>query len=163
MRVRPRSIANLTGAVLAAAVGLAAFRNPTEELLIILLLLRFFILIYATLQTRVAGSADRAWWFGFAVFGWAYAGFVVAAFSDQGRSWSAAWFEPGNILGNLASITMAPTPSRPAWRLAAVARFWLTLGFGSLGGYLAHWLVRRSEFADRDADATELARTHRVQ
>jgi hypothetical protein len=141
MRIKPRSVAQLASVVFIAAAGVVAFRNPTEDSLLILLLLRFGVLLYATFQARFASDASQPWWFGFAVFGWAYIAFGAAAFIDHFAY--NVWFDPANPLGNLAALASGMSPGRQSARLASVARFWVTIVLGILGGSLASAIARR--------------------
>lgn len=70
---RPRvSIAGLMGAVAAAAVGLAALRFSTPGWSGSIYLLTRAILGLAILLALHRSGPSRAWWLGFALFGWGY-------------------------------------------------------------------------------------------
>lgn len=70
---RPRfTLAGLMGAVLVAAVGLAALRNSTESGAGGMLLLTCGTLTLAVVGTIACRGARRIWWLGFGLFGWGY-------------------------------------------------------------------------------------------
>jgi hypothetical protein len=71
------SIAGLMGAVLVAAIGLAALRDPSELWAGVIFLLTCGVLMLAVVGVVCRGEARRAWWLGFALFGW---GYLVLAF-----------------------------------------------------------------------------------
>ena len=66
------SIAGLMGAVLVAAVGLAALLSASPIWAGTMLLLTYVVLGLAILCAVLRGHARRAWWLGFCVFGWGY-------------------------------------------------------------------------------------------
>jgi hypothetical protein len=72
MRLPRFSIARLMGVVLLVALGLAALRDSSEIWAGVLLLLTSGILALAVVGAACRRGADRAWWLGFAVFGWGY-------------------------------------------------------------------------------------------
>ena len=74
MRTSRFSIAGLMGAVLVAAVGLAALRSASPIWAGAMLLLTYVVLGLAILCAVLRGRARRAWWLGFCVFGWGYLG-----------------------------------------------------------------------------------------
>ncbi len=76
MRTVRFSIAGLMGAVLVAAVGLAALRIASPIWAGAMLLLTYVVLGLAILCAVLRGRAERAWWLGFCVFGWGYLGCV---------------------------------------------------------------------------------------
>ena len=80
---RPRfSVAGLMKVVVWAALGAAALREGWEGRAFAVFVLVAAILIEATLRARFGFERDRAWWFGFAVFGWAHLGFGGTQFND---------------------------------------------------------------------------------
>ena len=71
--MRPRvTILGLMVAVLFVAVGLAALRDPSDFWLSVAFSSACAILLVATLLAVRRTGACRAWWVGFALFGWAY-------------------------------------------------------------------------------------------
>ncbi len=66
------TIAGLMGAVLAAAIGLAALRTASETWAGVMLLLTCGVLALAVVGVVCRGESERAWWLGFALFGWGY-------------------------------------------------------------------------------------------
>jgi hypothetical protein len=71
------SIAGLMGIVVVAAVGLAALRNASETWAGMILLLTCGVLALAVVGVVCRAGSERAWWLGFALFGW---GYLVLAF-----------------------------------------------------------------------------------
>jgi hypothetical protein len=65
------SIAGLMGAVLVAAVGLAALHDSSATWSGVIFLLTCAILSLGIVGL-VFGKAERVWWFGFSLFGWTY-------------------------------------------------------------------------------------------
>jgi hypothetical protein len=70
-------IAGLMGAVLVVAIGLAALRNASETWAGVTFLLTCGVLGLAVVGVVCRNGQDRAWWLGFALFGW---GYLVLAF-----------------------------------------------------------------------------------
>ncbi len=66
------SIAGLMGVVLVAAIGLAALRDATETWAGAMLLVTCGILALAVVGVVCRTESERAWWLGFALFGWGY-------------------------------------------------------------------------------------------
>ena len=77
MRAIRFPIAGLMGAVLVVALGLAALRNASETWASVMFLLTCGVLNLAVVGTLCREGAKRAWWLGFALFGW---GYLVLAF-----------------------------------------------------------------------------------
>jgi hypothetical protein len=76
MRTLRVSLFGLMGFVLAVAVALAAFRNANQGWAGV-----FYLLTWAVLSLSVVGAicrkgTKRAWWLGFALFGWGYLSLV---------------------------------------------------------------------------------------
>jgi hypothetical protein len=74
------SIAALMGCVLLAALGFAVLRYPTEWSASIIFCLTCGILCLAVVGACFKQGRERAWWVGFAVFGWGYLTFTFAFF-----------------------------------------------------------------------------------
>jgi hypothetical protein len=66
-------IAALMAAVLFCAIAVAAIRNASDTWAGVLLLLTLGTLAAAPLGVAYRRDARRAWWLGFALFGWGYA------------------------------------------------------------------------------------------
>jgi hypothetical protein len=72
MRLPRFTIAGLMGLVVVVAVGVAALRFASELWASILLMLTLGVLGAAVLAFHDRTRARRAWWRGFALFGWGY-------------------------------------------------------------------------------------------
>jgi hypothetical protein len=72
MRTARFPIAGLMGAILVVALGLAALRNGTETWAGATFLVTCAVLCLALVGIVCRGEAKRAWWLGFALFGWGY-------------------------------------------------------------------------------------------
>jgi hypothetical protein len=77
MRTVRFPIAGLMGAVLVVALGSAALRNASTTWAGATFLLTCGVLCLAVVGIVCRGDAKRAWWLGFALFGW---GYLVLAF-----------------------------------------------------------------------------------
>ena len=84
MRFIRFSIAGLMGAVLTAALGLAALRSASETWAGAALLVTCAMLGLAVVSVASRAAAERAWWLGFAVFGWGY--LALALWSSPGAT-----------------------------------------------------------------------------
>jgi hypothetical protein len=73
MRLPRFSIAGLMGLIVVVAVGVAALRFASELWAGILLMLTLGVLGASVLAFHERAGARRAWWRGFALFGWGYA------------------------------------------------------------------------------------------
>ena len=58
------------GAVLVVALGLAAMRNPSDTWAGVMFLLTCGVLCLSIVGVVCRGDGERAWWLGFALFGW---------------------------------------------------------------------------------------------
>ena len=76
MRIVRFSIAGLMGAVVVAAVCLAALRNASQAWSGAIFLLTRGVLGLAIINAIYRRGADRAWWLGFCLFGWGYLALV---------------------------------------------------------------------------------------
>jgi hypothetical protein len=72
MRFVRFSIAGLMGAVLTAALGLTALRSASETWAGVALLATCGVLGLAVVGVVSRAADERAWWLGFALFGWGY-------------------------------------------------------------------------------------------
>ncbi|MGO9471601.1 MAG: hypothetical protein ACLQVF_46555 [Isosphaeraceae bacterium] len=77
------SIAGLMGIVLVAAIGLAAWRNASETWAGVMLLLTCGVLALAVVGVVCRTEAERAWWLGFALFGWGYLALVFWSWNND--------------------------------------------------------------------------------
>jgi hypothetical protein len=66
------SIAGLMGIVVVAAIGLAALRGASETWAGVMLLFTLGVLLLAVVGVVCRDESERAWWLGFALFGWGY-------------------------------------------------------------------------------------------
>ena len=78
------SIAGLMGAVLVAAVGLAALLSASPIWAGAMVLLTYVVLGLAILCAVLRGPAERACWLGFCVFGMGYMAVMFAAADAAG-------------------------------------------------------------------------------
>jgi hypothetical protein len=78
MRTIRFSIGGLMGIVLIAAISLAALRNANAIWAGVMLLLTCAVLGMAILGVVCRRQAQRAWWLGFALFGWGYLALAVS-------------------------------------------------------------------------------------
>jgi hypothetical protein len=72
MRTFRFPIAGLMGAVVVVALGLAALRNSSETWAGVTFVMTCGILCLAIVGVVCRDGAERAWWLGFALFGWGY-------------------------------------------------------------------------------------------
>ena len=80
--LRPRvSLSGLIGCVLVCGLGLAALRNASPTWAGSILLLTLGLLAVAVLGVIYCREERRAWWLGFALFGWGFAALVLAPWS----------------------------------------------------------------------------------
>ena len=82
MHVARSSLAGLMGAVLVAALCLAAMRSASEMWAGATFLATCAILGVAAIGAVCRGGDERAWWLRFAVFGWGYLGIAYFAAHD---------------------------------------------------------------------------------
>src|SRR5262249_24536224 len=84
--MRHFSIAFLMTVILVCGVALAALRDASEMWAGILLLLTIFLLAWSLVAIPYRQEGKRAFWFGFAVFGWGCTGLTFAPwFMDEFR------------------------------------------------------------------------------
>ena len=80
--IRPRvSLSGLIVGVLACGLGLAALRNASPTWAGSILLLTLGLLAVAVIGVVHRREERRAWWLGFALFGWGFAALVLAPWS----------------------------------------------------------------------------------
>jgi hypothetical protein len=83
MRLPRFTIAGLMGLVVVVAVGVAALRFASEMWAGILLMLTLGVLGAAVLAFHERTGARRAWWRGFALFGWGYLTLVMGPWAAE--------------------------------------------------------------------------------
>jgi hypothetical protein len=83
MRLPRFSIAGLMGLVVVVAVGVAALRFASETWAGILLMLTLGVLGAALLAFHERNGARRAWWRGFALFGWGYIALAMGPWASD--------------------------------------------------------------------------------
>jgi hypothetical protein len=156
------SIATLMGVVLIAALVLAALRHPGETWGGVFLLLTGAVLMLAVVGAVCRRGNERAWWLGFALFGWGYFALVFAPPQERlfgGLPTSAVlrllWPKLGgaNVMGGAGGFQSVPLfvqfggmgiasfPSDSYWRIGHC--LWSLLA-GLLGGTLARLLFANS-------------------
>jgi hypothetical protein len=138
MRLPRFSIAGLMGLVVVVAVGVAALRFATELWAGILLLMTLVVLGAAVLAFHERTGAKRAWWRGFALFGWGYVVLAMGPWASEavaphlpttaGLDVLHARMHPGGAEGGQARrlwedalrnyIAAVDTPSRTPWAVA---------------------------------------------
>ena len=153
------------GIVLVSAVGLAAWRNADEPWAGAMLLLTWGILCMAIVSAIYCKGGRRAWWLGFAVFGWGY-----LALLRYSRDWGMP-LNPLRLLLDMVQPWMAPPPQPPvgmfggggggggfggsgggpSWWALIVQCLW-TLLIASIGGFLS-WFFFASSRDGPDAPA----------
>ena len=169
MNPRGISIAGLSGLIILIGTGLAALRMATVVWTNVA-----STVVLALLLTAVAGAIfvrgpERAYWTGFAIFGWTYLLFVNG-------SWIGGQFgyDLTSGLGELAeSMIPVETPSNPAGRgiiamellasrsvkvgnFVQIGRLFLALLFAIIGGLVARAFAGRAEpFDHRDPTPAE--------
>lgn len=108
------SIAGLMGAVLIVAIGLAALRSASEIWAGVIFLSTCGVLALAIVGIFCRREAERAWWLGFALFGWGY----MALASGRGTKPDCRGCRPWPCSsGSVARLAYIP-------RLSAAASAW---------------------------------------
>jgi hypothetical protein len=100
------TLAGLMGAVLVAAIGLAALRNPTESWAGEMLLLTCGTLALAVVGAIVRHGTRRTWWLGFGLFGWGY--LVLSGSGSDAASSALLTTRMLEILGAQLGIPLRP-------------------------------------------------------
>jgi hypothetical protein len=75
------SLAGLMVLVIIVGIGIAALRDATETWAGIVLLLTLGLLAVSILGVLYRNGGRRAWWVGFALFGWGFAALTLAPWS----------------------------------------------------------------------------------
>src|SRR5215208_6439046 len=76
------TLAGLMGVVVVLGVGLAALKNASNEWAGAVRLMTLGMLAAAILEAVYSRGARRAWWLGFALFGWGYEALASAPWSS---------------------------------------------------------------------------------
>jgi hypothetical protein len=109
MRFIRASIAGLMGAVLIAALGLAALRSASDTWAGTTLLATCGVLGLALVGMICRGAAERAWWLGFALFGW---GYLAMAFWSPVDATRLPTFTLLELVCKMAGIAVPTIPAR---------------------------------------------------
>jgi hypothetical protein len=83
MRLPRFTIAGLMGLVVVVAVGVAALRFASETWAGVLLMLTLGVLGAAVLALHERAGVSRAWWRGFALFGWGYVVLALGPWASE--------------------------------------------------------------------------------
>ena len=176
------SIAGLLGIVAVIAIWLAGMRSASSLWTTAAATVTFVLLLTALLAGRLLDGTDRAFWAGFALFGWSYLVLVnwdwvggqfghdlTAGLSDIAE----AMFDDVPLAAGLPSTPS--TPSAPAvansqilslvrarqiklGNFVQIGRMTLSLAFGLLGGSIAWGLAaRRTSPLPRDAGGARVS------
>jgi hypothetical protein len=106
MRAPRYNIASMLGAISFVGVGFAALREATDQWDSGLFSLTVGVLLNAALLAVHRTKAGRAFWIGFALFGWVYVSLSLIS-STESRlitTQALAYLEKANILGNRTNI-----------------------------------------------------------
>src|SRR4051794_34921237 len=99
---QPRlSLSGLMVLVVFIGVGIAALRDASEPWAGIVLLLTLGLLGVSILGVVYRREARRAWWVGFALFGWGYAALTLAPWSKPDKL-------PTGVLLDYLYVRMSP-------------------------------------------------------
>ncbi|MFI5461170.1 MAG: hypothetical protein ACHRXM_37670 [Isosphaerales bacterium] len=104
------SIAGLMGAVLIAALGLAALRSASATAAGMTLLATCGVLGLAVVGVVCRQDGERAWWLGFAVFGW---GYMALAFLSPNDSATLPTLTLLKAVFTRMGMTVSPLPPGP--------------------------------------------------
>lgn len=143
---RKRStIAALMGTVVLAAASLAAFRSGSLFALRLFYTLTLGILLLATLGARLCREETRAFWFGFAMFGWVYMIFALglrpglspALMASQPELFINDFLLSTDFIKKGYNLLREYLPSEesivPVYSIA-IGHLVVTLGFAGVGG-----------------------------
>jgi hypothetical protein len=106
MRVPRVRIASMLAAILCVAVGFAALREANDQWDSVLFSLTLLLLLSAVLLAVHRAEGRRAFWIGFALFGWCYLSFSLIS-SIESRlitTQALTYLEQANILGNRVNV-----------------------------------------------------------
>jgi hypothetical protein len=133
------SILSLMGAVAVVALGLAALKSSSPAVAGATIMVTCGVLLLAVVGAACCGPSQRAWWLGFALFGWLY---LPAAFFPE---WFGAEPPTIEVLTQAASWAGAGPARDPRSKFAptvdvnyaAIGHCIWALGLALLGGGLA--------------------------
>jgi hypothetical protein len=176
---RPRiSLASLLGIIAVIALGLAGMMSASSVWTTAAATVTLALLLTALLGARLLDGIDRAFWAGFALFGWTYLLLVnwdwvggqfghdlTAGLSDVADSIFADVTVPGPARPPASGFTTQP-PSRPdieyvelvrqrqikIGNFVQIGRMFLSLVFGLSGGFISMTFARRRESAAKPPD-----------
>jgi len=154
------TLAGLMGLVVLAAASLASLRYATEAWTAVASTAALAVLLSALLAARLLRGRERAFWGGFALFGWAYLVLVNWSWIGEqfGHDLTAGL---GDLAERVHAVDPLALPIDPAARTEAglqnrikignflqIGRLILTLLFALLGGFVGHAIAAA---ADRHA------------
>ena len=123
MRVPRFRIASMLSAILCVAVGFAALREANDQWDSVLFSLTLLLLLSAVLLAVDRTEGRRAFWIGFALFGWGYLSLSLISSTESRLITTQAltYLEQANILGNRVNVVrvipdldrLRPTTCRP--------------------------------------------------
>jgi hypothetical protein len=122
MRFVRFSIAGLMGAVLTAALGLTALRSASETWAGAALLLTCGVLGLAVVGVVSRAADERAWWLGFALFGWGYLALAISCDSEWESELLPSAENPFVIVGHSVLALVAATLGGIAAAIIAARR-----------------------------------------
>jgi hypothetical protein len=139
------SLAGLMGIVALVAVEVAALRSAGDGWVDACRLLTASVLVLATFLARDRRGGERAFWFGFAVLGWATFVLVVDALAGSRSSNSVISKLP--LLVVEATVDRAESNSYDSHlrtlRQLHILHLVLILPAGFIGGFVGWWADRR--------------------
>src|SRR5580698_7977679 len=106
MRAPRYNIASMLGAISFVGVGFAALREANDQWDSALFSLTVGLLLIAVLLAVHRTEARRAFWIGFALFGWVYLSLSLISRTESSliTTQALAYLEKANILGNRANV-----------------------------------------------------------
>ncbi len=151
-RIQSR-IAALMASIASVAVLLAAARGPSVPLIALAMSLAIATLLTASWQARIATTTGaRAWWLGFAIFGWIYFGLagwskrpvwpttiLVGGLADWLTIYAGPYPTPMGI-GPWYTADMHEANTRYSLSVMSLAQIYLTL-LVALAGAMLTWSV----------------------
>jgi hypothetical protein len=142
------SIAGLMGVVLVASLGLTALRSATEEWAGATTLVTGGVLALGVVGAACRRGAERAWWLGFALFGWGYLFLIFGgAYTSLHLPTSSlldrlrpAHFQRASGMGGGTGFPFPPAFSVPFDAFSQVGHSLFALAFAVAGGLLGVFL-----------------------
>ncbi len=141
-------IAALMAVIAVLAVELASFRVASDGYVDLTRLLTVVMLAVAVYLARYREGDRAAWWFGFALFGWAYFALAVNASARQSAAsvLSLRPVPPVTVLGLFFGDESLTSNNRAVikhwWNQYEILQSILTLVIACLGG-VAGWILAR--------------------